>query len=102
MQVKNTHPPIRLTGRQVTITEAREDYVCHRIAALHLDYPTILEVHVLVHLEKYRRRADIILGCNRHLVQFVRRRVPGALWDPTSPVTAPSFSTRFVGLCRTG
>jgi putative sigma-54 modulation protein len=67
MQVKNTHPPVRLTGRQVTITEAMEDYVRRRIAALHLDYPTILEVHVLLHLEKYRRRADIILRCNRHI-----------------------------------
>jgi putative sigma-54 modulation protein len=67
MQVRNTNPPVRLTGRHITVTEAMEDYVQRRLAALHLDYPTILEVHAILDLEKYRHRADIILRCNRHI-----------------------------------
>ena len=67
MQVRNTNPPVRLTGRHVTVTEAMDDYVRRRLAALHLDYPTILEVHAILDLEKYRHRADVILRCNRHI-----------------------------------
>ena len=67
MQVRNTNPPVRLTGRHVTVTEAMDDYVRRRLAALHLDYPTILEVHAILELEKYRQRADVILRCNRHI-----------------------------------
>lgn len=67
MQTKNADPPVRLTGRHITVTEAMEDYVRRRLAALHLDYPTILEVHAILSLQKYRHRADIILRCNRHI-----------------------------------
>jgi putative sigma-54 modulation protein len=67
MQVRNTNPSVRLTGRHITVTEAMEDYVQRRLAALHLDYPTILEVHAILDLEKYRHRVDIILRCNRHI-----------------------------------
>jgi putative sigma-54 modulation protein len=67
MQVNNTNPPVRLTGRHIAVTEAMEDYVRRRLAALHLDYPTILDVHAILSLEKYRHRADIILRCNRHI-----------------------------------
>jgi putative sigma-54 modulation protein len=44
-----------------------DDYVGRRLAALHLDYPTILEVHAILDLEKYRHRAGIILRCSRHI-----------------------------------
>ena len=67
MQVNNTNPPVRLTGRHIAVTEAMEDYVRRRLAALHLDYPTILEVHAILGLEKHRHRVDTILRCNRHI-----------------------------------
>lgn len=67
MQTKNANPPIRLTGRHIVLTEAMEDYFRHRLAALHLDYPAILDIHGLISLEKYRHRADLIVRCNRHI-----------------------------------
>jgi putative sigma-54 modulation protein len=67
MQTKNANPPIRLTGRHIVLTEAMEDYFRHRLAALHLDYPAILDIHGLLSLEKYRQRADLILRCKRHI-----------------------------------
>ena len=67
MQIKNTNPPVRVTGRHITVTESMEDYFRRRLAALHLDYPTILAVQATLGLEKYRHRADIILRCNRHI-----------------------------------
>jgi putative sigma-54 modulation protein len=67
MQTKNENPPIRLTGRHIVLTEAMENYFLHRLAALHLDYPAILDIHGLLSLEKYRHRADLILRCNRQI-----------------------------------
>jgi putative sigma-54 modulation protein len=67
MQIRNTNPPVRLTGRHVSVTEAMEDYTQRKIAALHLDYPRILEVHVILSLEKYRHRVDVILRCHWHI-----------------------------------
>ena len=67
MQVKNTNPPVRLTGRHITVTEAMEGYVLRRLAALHFDYPKILGVHAILGLEKYRHRVDVILRCNRRI-----------------------------------
>jgi putative sigma-54 modulation protein len=67
MQVRNTDPAVRLTGRHVTVTEAMEDYVRRRLATLHLDYPRILESHAILSLEKFRHRVDIILRCNWHI-----------------------------------
>ena len=67
MQIRNTDPAVRLTARHITVTEAMEEYVRRRLAAVHLDYPTILEAHAILGLEKYRHRVDVILRCNRHI-----------------------------------
>ena len=67
MQVKNSDPPVRLTGRHITVTEAMEDYIRRRLATLHLDYPRIQEIHAILSHEKYRHRVDIILRCNWHI-----------------------------------
>ena len=67
MQTKNVNPPVRLTGRHVVVTQAIDEYFRRRIERLHLDYPTIQEVHGILSLEKFRHRADLILRCNRHI-----------------------------------
>jgi putative sigma-54 modulation protein len=68
MQTKNTDPPIRLTGRNLFVTPAMEDYFQRKINGLHLDYPRIQEIHGVLSVEKYRHRANITLRCNWHIV----------------------------------
>jgi putative sigma-54 modulation protein len=63
----NAHPPVRLTGRHVTITPAIHDYVNRKLESLHLDYPKIIEAHVILEVEKYRHSAEVILVCSNHI-----------------------------------
>ncbi|HSH37396.1 MAG TPA: ribosome-associated translation inhibitor RaiA [Chthoniobacterales bacterium] len=63
----NAHPPVRITGRHLTITPAINDYVTRRIESLHLDYPKIIEAHVILEVEKYRHSAEVILVCSNHI-----------------------------------
>ena len=67
MITANAHPPVRLTGRHVTVTPAINDYVNRKIESLHLDYPKIIEAHVILEVAKYRHSAEVILVCSNHI-----------------------------------
>lgn len=63
----NAHPPVKVTGRHLQITAAINDYVTRKIESLHLDYPKIIEAHVVLEVEKYRHSADVVLVCSNHI-----------------------------------
>jgi putative sigma-54 modulation protein len=63
----NAHPPVKVTGRHLQITDAINDYVTKKIESLHLDYPKIIEAHVILEVEKYRHSAEIVLVCSNHI-----------------------------------
>jgi putative sigma-54 modulation protein len=63
----NAHPPVKVTGRHLQITPAINDYVTRKIENLHLDYPKIIEAHVILEVEKYRHSAEVILVCSNHI-----------------------------------
>ncbi|MFN2476757.1 MAG: ribosome hibernation-promoting factor, HPF/YfiA family [Chthoniobacterales bacterium] len=67
MITKNAHPPVKVTGRHLQITPAISDYVTKKIENLHLDYPRIIEAHVILEVEKYRHSAEVILVCSNHI-----------------------------------
>jgi putative sigma-54 modulation protein len=67
MQTANVNVPIRVTGRHVSITEPIKDYATKKVENLHLDYPRIMEAHVILNSEKHRRSAEIVLHCNNHI-----------------------------------
>lgn len=67
MITANAHPPVRVTGRHVTVTPAINDYVNRKIESLHLDYPKIIEAHVILEVAKYRHSAEVILVCSNHI-----------------------------------
>jgi putative sigma-54 modulation protein len=67
MQIRNANPPIRVTGRHVSVTEAMKEYCRRKIATLHLDYPKIIEVQVILDVQKYRHQAEVILHCSNHI-----------------------------------
>ncbi len=74
MITKNAHPPVRLTGRHVTITPAISDYVTRKLESLHLDYPKIIEAHVILEVAKYRHSAEVILVCSNHITIEAREQ----------------------------
>ena len=67
MITANAHPPVKVTGRHLQITGAINDYVTRKIESLHLDYPKIIEAHVILEVEKYRHSAEVILVCSNHI-----------------------------------
>src|ERR1700727_1746792 len=67
MQVQNANPPIQVPGRHVSVTEAMKEYCRRRLACLHLDYPKIIEVQIIMDVQKYRHMAEVILHCSNHI-----------------------------------
>jgi putative sigma-54 modulation protein len=67
MQTANVNVPVKVTGRHVTITEAIKNYAVGKIEHLHLDYPRIIEAHVILDVEKHRHFAEVILHCSNHI-----------------------------------
>jgi len=67
MQTANVNVPVRVTGRHVSVTESIKDYASSKVEHLHLDYPRIIEAHVILDVEKHRHFAEIILHCNNHI-----------------------------------
>ena len=63
----NAHPPVKVTGRHLQITDAINDYATRKIESLHLDYPKIIEAHVILEVEKYRHSAEVVLVCSNHI-----------------------------------
>lgn len=67
MQIRNANPPIQVTGRHVSVTEPMKEYCRRKVACLHLDYPKIIEVQVILDVQKYRHTAEVILHCSNHI-----------------------------------
>ncbi|MCE9518589.1 MAG: ribosome-associated translation inhibitor RaiA [Verrucomicrobia bacterium] len=67
MQVNNVNLPITVTGRHVSVTEPMREYARKKVENLHLDYPRIIDVKVILDVEKERQKAEIILHCANHI-----------------------------------
>jgi putative sigma-54 modulation protein len=67
MQIQNANPPIQVTGRHVSVTDPMKEYCRRRLASLHLDYPKIIEVQIIMDVQKYRHTAEVILHCSNHI-----------------------------------
>lgn len=67
MQTANINVPVQVTGRHVSITEAIKNYAESKVEHIHLDYPRIIDVQVILDVEKHRHFAEMILHCNNHI-----------------------------------
>jgi ribosome hibernation promoting factor len=67
MQIRNANPPIQVTGRHVSVTAAMKEYCRRKVSTLHLDYPKIIEVQVILDVQKFRHQAEVILHCSNHI-----------------------------------
>jgi putative sigma-54 modulation protein len=69
MQTVNVNVPVRVDGRHVTVTDALRQHIEHKVSQLHLDYPRIIEVHVVVDVQKHGNRhfGEVILRCADHI-----------------------------------
>lgn len=59
---------IHVTGRHVTVTEALKDYAQKKFENIGIDFPRILNAHVILDVEKHRQTAEVVLHCGNHIV----------------------------------
>ena len=76
MQIANVHPQINVTGRHLAITAAINDYAQKKVESLHLDYPRIVSAHVILEVDKYRHRAEVVLVCCNHITIEAHEECP--------------------------
>jgi putative sigma-54 modulation protein len=67
MQIANQNPHVTVTGRHLAVTATLNDYAQKKVEGLHLDYPRIIEAHVILEVDKYRHRAEVVLVCCNHI-----------------------------------
>ncbi len=76
MQIANSNPHVTVTGRHLAVTATLKDYAQKKIEGLHLDYPRIIEAHVILEVDKYRHRAEIVLVCCNHITIEASEETP--------------------------
>ena len=62
-----TQPNVTVTGRHMAVTAAINEYATRRVEGIHLDYPKIVSAHVILDVEKFRHRAEVVLNCSNHI-----------------------------------
>ena len=67
-KTNNDQIQIHVTGRHVSVTEPIQDYARKKIENIGMDFPRILDVHVILDVEKHRQTAEVILHCGNHIV----------------------------------
>jgi len=58
---------IHVTGRHVAVTEAIKDYARKKLDSIGLDFPRIIDAHVILEVQKYRQRCEVVLNCANHI-----------------------------------
>lgn len=66
MQKVNVDIPVTITGRHVSVTSPMKEYAQKKVEGLPMDYPQIIEAKVILDVENYRQKAEIILYCANH------------------------------------
>ena len=67
MQKVNVNTPITITGRHVEVTDAIREFVTKKIEGIRLDFPRIMEVKVLLDVQRDRKISQVILFCSDHI-----------------------------------
>jgi len=58
---------ISVTGRHMQITDAIRNYAFSRVADAMEEFPRVETVHVILEIEKYRQRAEVVVQAAGHI-----------------------------------
>lgn len=65
--MKHEKLDITVTGRHITVTDSIKEYALKKIEAIGIDFPKIIGAHVILDVQKYRHRCEIVLSCANHI-----------------------------------
>jgi putative sigma-54 modulation protein len=58
---------INVTGRHISVTEPIKDYARKKLESIGIDFPKVIDAHVILDVQKYRHICEIILTCANHI-----------------------------------
>src|SRR4051812_35833123 len=58
---------IKVTGRHVAVTEPIKEYARKKLESIGIDFPKIIDAHVILDVAKYRHLCEVVLSCNNHI-----------------------------------
>jgi putative sigma-54 modulation protein len=58
---------VKVTGRHVTVTDPIKDYARKKLEAIGIDFPKVIDAHVILDVQKYRHICEIVLTCTNHI-----------------------------------
>ena len=58
---------IHVTGRHIEVTDAIREYAQKKLESISIDFPKVMDAHVILDVEKYRHRCEIVLVCTQHI-----------------------------------
>lgn len=59
-------PSPNITARHIELTTALRDHIETKLASISLDFPRIMDAHVILDAQKHRRSCEIVLHCEAH------------------------------------
>lgn len=67
MQKVNVNTPLRSRGATWKSSDAIREFVTKKIEGIRLDFPRIMEVKVLLDVQRDRKISQVILFCSDHI-----------------------------------
>ena len=65
--MKTENMQIKVTGRHINVTEPIKEYALKKLESIGIDFPKVIDAHVILDVEKYRHICEIILHCTNHI-----------------------------------
>jgi putative sigma-54 modulation protein len=64
--MKNESLSLNITARHMELTEAMREFIRGRLQSIELEFPRVIRARVILEVQKYRKRCEVILSCNGH------------------------------------
>lgn len=65
--MKTLNAEIRVTGRHMQLTEAVKRHAVSKLESVGLDFPRILDAHIVLNVERHVQSCSILTTCSRHI-----------------------------------
>lgn len=67
MKSSNADMNINITGRHIEVTDSIREFTTKKLQGIQIDYPRIMNVRVVVDVQKDRHSAEVVLFCADHI-----------------------------------
>ncbi len=58
---------ITVTARHVQLTDSIRDYARRKLESINLEFPKVIQAHVILDVQKFLQRCEVVLKCTKHI-----------------------------------